>query len=64
MAKEIIIEATPDGTTTVSVNGVKGKSCKELTAKFEAALGKVVKVEHTKEWNEKPVKTVQVTGQR
>jgi len=57
-SKEIIIEATPEGAVTISVKGVKGQACKDLTAAFEKALGKVVKVEKTKEWNEKPVKAL------
>lgn len=64
MAKEIIVEATPDGVVTISVNGVKGKSCKEITKRLEAALGKVVKVEETKEYFEKPAKAIQPVSQR
>lgn len=64
MAKEILIEAAPNGDVTVSVNGVKGKTCKELTKRFEKALGKVVKVEETKEFYEKPTKAAQSVGQR
>lgn len=64
MAKEIIVEATPSGDVTISVNGVKGKSCKELTKKLEAALGKVAKVETTKEYFEKPSKAAHTVNQR
>ena len=31
-----------DGTSTMKVNGAKGKSCKDITASFEKALGTVI----------------------
>ena len=39
MSNEIEIIFNTDGTSTMKVNGVKGKSCKELTKPFEKALG-------------------------
>ncbi len=52
MSKEIILEFL-NGKSTITVNGVKGKACKELTAKLEEALGKVEKTTLTDEYKEK-----------
>lgn len=45
-----------NGRSTVSVKGVKGKSCTDITKAVEEALGKVEKKEFTKEYGatEKP----------
>lgn len=42
--KKEIIKVTFDGSggSTIAVEGVKGSSCKDLTAALEAALGAVV----------------------
>lgn len=37
------IEIDLDGTTQISVAGVKGKRCKDVTAQIERALGRTVK---------------------
>lgn len=58
MSAEIIAEFK-DGQAVVKVNGVKGKACKDLTAKIEAALGVVTKDEDTSEMHEKPIKSAQ-----
>lgn len=53
MAKiEIVI--APGGATTISVEGVKGKGCVELTRGIERALGKVVEDHKTSEYRERP----------
>jgi len=39
-----------NGKTTITVNGVKGKSCTDLTKAVEEALGKVEKRELTSEY--------------
>lgn len=58
MAVEITTEISPSGETKVSVKGVKGKSCKALTADFERGLGKVTHDVPTKEMHENEVQTV------
>ena len=45
----IIIEIETDGASTVSVRGVKGKKCKDITRQVEAALGKVTSDNPTEE---------------
>jgi hypothetical protein len=57
MSVEIIGEFK-DGQVVLTVNGVKGKACKDITSKLEAALGTVTKDTETSEMKEKPVKTV------
>lgn len=47
---KITIEIATDGSTTVSVNGVKGTSCQQLTKNLEKALGKTSKDTKTKEF--------------
>lgn len=54
MAHEIIIEVPLGGNPTISVNGVKGKSCKDLTKDFERELGGVVNDKETSEYHEQP----------
>jgi len=51
MAGTIDIEIDEKGAATVKVQGVAGKSCKDLTANIKAALGKVAKTEPTREMN-------------
>ncbi len=47
---DIIFDIDDDGNITITVEGVKGKSCEELTASLEAALGTVTAREHTSEY--------------
>jgi hypothetical protein len=37
--KKVLITINEDGSTQISVQGVKGKSCKDLTKMLEQALG-------------------------
>jgi hypothetical protein len=37
-----ILEIDADGTTQITVQGVKGKRCKDVTAQIEKALGRTV----------------------
>ena len=39
--RTITVTIAPDGDTTVQVDGVAGPSCKDVTARLEAALGTV-----------------------
>jgi len=52
MATEISIDIAPDGTQKLTVKGVKGRACRELTREFERKFGKVTATEDTKETNE------------
>jgi DUF2997 family protein len=53
MAKiKIVIPKT--GNITISVDGVKGPSCKKLTERFEKALGDTVSDVDTPEMYEQP----------
>jgi len=40
--RQIKIIASPGGGTTISVDGVKGQSCTDVTADFENVLGEQV----------------------
>ena len=50
--EEITVEISPSGDVKISVKGVKGKSCKELTKNLEEALGDVKESKTTREYNE------------
>ncbi len=51
---KIIVTVSPDGDgTEVKVEGVKGKSCTDLTRDMEMALGAVVHTEKTNEYHER-----------
>jgi hypothetical protein len=52
MEEEITIEISPTGDTTVSVKGVKGTSCRDLTKNIEKALGTVTSDKPTPEMRE------------
>jgi hypothetical protein len=58
MAEEIVVEISPQGEVKVSVKGVKGKSCKDLTKNLEAAFGAVTEVTKTGEFNEPEARVV------
>jgi hypothetical protein len=40
--KQVKVTISPDGEVKVEVNGVKGRSCKDLTKQLEAALGETM----------------------
>lgn len=64
MAKgRIIFEVDTEGEGSITVQGVKGKTCKDLTKDFEKALGKVKSSTPTKEFYEREVKAAQKVGQ-
>lgn len=50
--QEHIIEISPKGAVTVTVNGVKGASCKDATAILEKKLGIVTESTPTSEMYE------------
>lgn len=56
--QEVIIEVT-GGVPTITVNGVKGIACKNLTRALENDLGSVTKSTPTKELYEKATNTAQ-----
>ncbi len=47
---EVIITVTQNGETTVSVNGVSGPGCRDLSASLEKALGLEEQTEYTAEY--------------
>jgi len=55
MAHRITIVISPEGETKVGVNGVKGRSCRDLTRAFEQELGKVEIAKETPEAYEEPL---------
>jgi len=50
--EEIIIKISEGGKVNLNVNGIKGKSCKDLTKSLEKALGKTVEQKETDEYYE------------
>lgn len=56
MAEKMIIEIDETGTTQVTVKGVKGKACKNVSKQIIEALGKVTKDTPTGEMKELTVK--------
>jgi len=63
MSAQITVEISPEGTIKLSVNGVKGEACTDLTKKLEEALGTTTSSTPTKEMYEKAVKAVQKVRQ-
>lgn len=53
MSEKITVKIEPNGSTQVSVTGVRGKGCQDLTAGLEADLGTVVSDVKTEEYNAK-----------
>lgn len=54
MKPTITIEAATDGKITISVNDVKGESCKDLTENIERALGITTNQTETPDFYERP----------
>lgn len=57
--EELIINVDSDGAVQITVKGVKGKSCKDVTKQIEQALGKVTSDKPTAEMNQVEVNRVQ-----
>lgn len=49
MSTKVIVRIDKTGMSTVEVQGVKGESCKDITANLEKALGKTVETTPTNE---------------
>lgn len=62
MAGKIRIEFF-NGKSTISVSGVKGKACTDITKAVEEALGKVEKREYTTDYKEKELDQVHRVNQ-
>lgn len=48
----VMMDFDENDNPVISVEGVKGRACKELTADLERRLGKVTKEEKTREYTE------------
>ena len=59
MATTTTVDINPDGTVSVSVDGVKGPSCQDHTAAIEAAIGTVTSCKKTADYHRK--RTVKAT---
>jgi hypothetical protein len=55
----ITVDVDQEGGVQITVEGVAGKSCKDLTADIEKALGKVTNDVKTPEYNKAATKTVE-----
>lgn len=55
MSEKMIIEIDETGSVQLTVKGVKGKSCKNVSKKIEEALGKTTSSVPTSEMTEKAV---------
>ena len=55
--EEIIVTITPEGRATVTVEGIGGPRCEELTAELEQALGVVCGNQRTMEYYQAQEKT-------
>jgi hypothetical protein len=53
MRKELEITVKPDGQVEILTHGLKGKSCLEAVAPFEAVLGELRRRELTGEYYER-----------
>ena len=62
MAGKIKIEFF-GGKSTISVSGIKGKSCTDITKAVEEALGKIEKRNFTDEYKEKELNQVHSVNQ-
>lgn len=58
MAQEIIVIIDQEGQPSIEVNGVKGKSCYDLTKDLEKSLGQPMKDSKTREFYESERATV------
>lgn len=57
MAQEIVVNFDNEGNPIIEAKGIKGKSCKEVTAFLEKALGQKVSDTNSREFYEKEVLT-------
>ena len=62
--KELEIVIGPDGTVTIQVEGVAGKSCVDATRFLEEALGEVTDREYTREYYQDPAAAHQTVGKQ
>jgi hypothetical protein len=56
--QEILMDFDENDNPVISVKGVKGKSCKDVTKGIEQALGKVISSQTTPEYNEREASNV------
>lgn len=55
MPTEVFMDFDKDDNPVISVKGLKGRSCKDLTKALEQKLGTVVDSQTTPEYNEREV---------
>lgn len=55
MTEVVTLEFDADDNPVIKVEGVKGKSCTQLTEALEKKLGTVTKDEKTSEYNEREI---------
>jgi hypothetical protein len=55
LREKITVEISPTGETKVSVTGVRGKRCLQLTEELEKELGQMTESKLTGEYYEQPL---------
>jgi len=61
---EILITVDTRGDPEITVNGVKGKKCQDLTKDIEAALGKVTSTKKTTDYYQPEVDATLMLNKR
>jgi len=64
MAATVKIEIDEEGNPEISVNGVAGKSCKDLTKSIEDAFGSECETKPTREYTQQATDQSRKVGQR
>ncbi len=57
MAKQILMEVSPEGEIKITTSGFKGTECLKATAELEKALGKKTSDQPTAEMKQQEAKT-------
>ncbi len=61
---QIVVNVSKEGKTTVTVQGVTGSGCRELTKALESALGKSTNTELTSAYYEESQTNAMQAGQQ
>lgn len=62
MNQVVKVEINENGEVTVSVEGIQGSSCTDVTKTIETALGKTTKSNKTDDYYKQPKKTQKLRG--